>query len=345
MPFSVVEGVAATPRHTTAYLEAGPPDGTPVILVHGWPELAISWRHQIPLLAELGFRVIVPDMRGYGRSTAYDRVEAYTMEETVTDLLELLAAIGHEKAIWIGHDAGAAAVWMLASHHPEACIAVANLCVPYIPRGFTLDNLVPLVDRAVYPAGEYPYGQWAYWKYHQDEPADVAATLESDVAHAARLVFRRGDPDELRKPSAAGKIKAPAGWKPIFEATKGLPFDPEVLDEEAYGAFVSNFRRNGFAGPNCFYRNDRANEDYAARSVNGGRLDMPVGFVHALYDMSCNTAYSDLARPMREACANLSEYTVKAGHWVQQEKPVEVNAALVHWLATAVPGSWRIERP
>ena len=345
MPYPILDGTVVTERHTTFYHESGPMDGTPIILVHGWPELAISWRHQIPVLAELGFRVIAPDMRGYGRSTSHPRCEDYTMEQNVGDLMEMLAGIGCDKAIWIGHDAGAAAVWALASHHPEACIAVANLCVPYVPGGFTLDNMVALVDRDVYPEDSYPQGQWAYWKHHVDHAEETDAALDADVDHSTRMIFRKGDPAHLGKPSGAAMVKAPTGWGPVLEHTRDLAADPDVLDQESYRAFVSSFQRSGFARPNNFYRNNQANEAYAARSVNGGKLDMPVGFVHALYDMSCATIGSPMAEPMRAACSNLSEYVVRAGHWVQQEKPVEVNAALVHWLAQSLSDSWLIERP
>ena len=345
MSFPILEGTVATARHNSFYLESGPTDGTPIILVHGWPELAISWRHQMPLLASLGFRVIAPDMRGYGRSTSHPDVQDYRMEEHVTDLLELIAGLGIERAIWVGHDSGAAAVWAVASHHPERCIAVANLCVPYIPGGFTLKNLVALVNRDIYPADQYPYGQWAYWQHHVEHPAESDEVLDADVEHSVRAIFRSGDAAHFGKPSLAGMIKAPTGWKPVMEATRDFPRDEKVLDEEAFSAFVSNFRRNGFSRPTGGYRNNAANEAYAARSVNGGRLDMPVGFIHALYDMSCATIGSALSDPMRETCSNLSEYVVKAGHWVQQERPTEVNAALTHWLATSVGDSWRIEQP
>ncbi|TNF79397.1 MAG: alpha/beta fold hydrolase, partial [Gammaproteobacteria bacterium] len=90
-------------RHETAFLEAGPQDGTAIILVHGWPELSISWRHQIPFLAELGYRVVAPDMRGYGNSSTYDTHAAYAQREVVADMLELADALDIDRAIWIGH--------------------------------------------------------------------------------------------------------------------------------------------------------------------------------------------------------------------------------------------------
>ena len=109
--FDISRHTFSNQRHTTSYLASGPVDGPVAICVHGWPELAISWRNQLPLLASLGFRAIAPDMRGYGHSTVYDRHEDYAVEEAVQDMLELLDHVGGEQALWIGHDWGSAVVW------------------------------------------------------------------------------------------------------------------------------------------------------------------------------------------------------------------------------------------
>jgi pimeloyl-ACP methyl ester carboxylesterase len=93
-------------------------------------------------------------MRGYGRSSVYPRHEDYAIEQAVKDMLELLDKLGAERAIWVGHDWGSPVVWSLASHHPDRCIGVANLCVPYFAKGFTLKNFVSLVDRSVYPTSQ-----------------------------------------------------------------------------------------------------------------------------------------------------------------------------------------------
>src|SRR5918911_645479 len=95
-----------TPRHRTFYLACGDAEATPIIFVHGWPELSLSWRHQLPVFGGLGFRAIAPDMRGYGRSSVYKRHEDYALEHAVQDMLELLNALGREKAVWVGHDWG-----------------------------------------------------------------------------------------------------------------------------------------------------------------------------------------------------------------------------------------------
>src|SRR5260221_7922151 len=114
---TVTEHTTKSARHATFYLASGPENGTPIIFVHGWPELSISWRHQLPCFAGLRFRAIAPDMRGYGRSSVYSKHEDYALANTVQDMIELLDSLGHEKAIWVGHDWGSPVVWSLASHH------------------------------------------------------------------------------------------------------------------------------------------------------------------------------------------------------------------------------------
>src|SRR5262245_32177314 len=133
MTFPITENIARTDRHETFYLASGAQDAPLIVFVHGWPELSVSWRHQLPCLAALGFRAVAPDMRGYGRSSVYGRHEDYALEHVVQDLGELLDSLGCDKAIWVGHDWGSPAVWSFASHHPEKCLGVVNLCVPHIP--------------------------------------------------------------------------------------------------------------------------------------------------------------------------------------------------------------------
>src|SRR5690348_7768719 len=150
MLFPITEHVAKSSRHTTFYLACGAAQRPPLIFVHGWPELSISWRHQLPVFADLGFRAIAPDLRGYGRSTVYATHGDYALEHVVHDMLELLDSLGEPKAVWIGHDWGSPVVWALASHHPERCHAVANLCVPYTKAGFAPANLMAPVARGGY---------------------------------------------------------------------------------------------------------------------------------------------------------------------------------------------------
>src|SRR5215471_14364301 len=178
MSFPVLENVVKTSRHKTFYLSAGAADAPLIVFVHGWPELSISWRHQLPCFGDLGFRAVAPDMRGYGRSSVYSHHEDYALEHIVRDMIELLDTLGRDRAIWVGHDWGSPVVWSLASHHPERCIGVVNLCVPYVANGFALDNLLALVDRSVYPESEFPFGQWDYQRYYQVHFEDAVRAHE-----------------------------------------------------------------------------------------------------------------------------------------------------------------------
>src|SRR4029077_15805910 len=155
---SVTEHTTKTNRHTTFYLAAGPEEGSLIIFIHGWQELSISWRNHLPGVAALGFRTIAPDMRGYGRSSIYPQSHDYAQELIVADMVELLDSLGRKSAVWVGHDWGSPVVWNLASHHPERCDGVANLCVPYytIERG--LDHTITLGDARVCPGAGDPAG-------------------------------------------------------------------------------------------------------------------------------------------------------------------------------------------
>jgi pimeloyl-ACP methyl ester carboxylesterase len=339
-PFPVTEHVAQTERHTTFYLSCGASDAPLIIFVHGWPELSISWRHQLPCMASLGFRAIAPDMRGYGGSSIHPEHGDYALEPIVQDMLELLASLGAEKAVWVGHDWGSPVVWSLASHHAERCHGVANLCVPYIPTGAGLDSVVPLVDRSIYPEQDYPAGQWEYRAYYEEQFSKARATLESDVAATLTALFRKGNPGGKGKPARTAETRRQGGWFGGADRAPPLPLDTDVISQDDLRIYAEGLERNGFFGPDSWYMNDRANSAYAKRAVDGGRLRMPVLFLHAEYDYTCETVTSRLADPMRAHCDNLSEAYIASGHWMAQEKPVAVNSALVRWLATQLPQLW-----
>jgi len=335
----ITEHTIKTERHTTFYLAAGPENGPLVIFVHGWPELSISWRHQLPALAALGFRTIAPDMRGYGRSSVYSQHAEYAQEHIVRDMIELLDAVGREKAVWVGHDWGSPVVWNLASHHPDRCHAVANLCVPYYTAERGLDPLLALVDRELYPENEFPAGQWDYMRYYEESFAEAIAPMDANVSRFVKLLFRKGDPAGEGKPAFTATARRSHSFLGM-RALPDLPPDTDVVTEEALSIYVSALERNGFAGPSSWYMNDSVNASYAKTAQNGGYLDMPVLFLNARYDYVCECTHSRLAEPMRAYCRHLTEETIRSGHWLAQEKPVEVNAALVKWLATRVSEVW-----
>jgi pimeloyl-ACP methyl ester carboxylesterase len=340
MSFSVTEHVARSQRHTSFYLACGEPQGTPIILLHGWPELSISWRHQLPVLAGLGFRALAPDMRGYGCSSLYTRHEDYALQDVVEDMIELLDAIGGQRAIWVGHDWGSPVAWSMAQHHPDRCHAVASLCVPYIPLGFTAENIIPLSDRRVYPEDRFPAAQWDYQLFYRENFAAACAGFEGNVRATVRALFRRGDPAGKGKPARTASVRAHGGWFGGRHSAPTLPRDEAVLSEEDEHRYVAALERNGFFGPDSWYMNAAANAAYAERAKANWRLTMPVLFMHGAYDYVCETIDSRLCEPMRAHCVRLSEATIASGHWMAQEKPVQVNATLAKWLASELPALW-----
>ena len=336
----VEEHLARSERHTTFYLASGPSEGSPIIFLHGWPELSISWRHQLACLAMLGFRAIAPDMRGYGRSSTYSRLEDYAIEHAVVDMLELLGSLGHERAVWVGHDWGAEVVWRIASHHPERCVGVASLCVPYLRQGFAPANLIPLADRTTYPETEYPVAQWDYMLFYEEHFDDARRGLEANVSNTVKAFFRKGNPDGKGKPTRMATVRQRGG---IFGpgGAPDLPRDEDVLPVEEWRKYTAALEYTGFFGANAWYMNHRRNMEYARLAQNGGIIDLPVLFLHGEYDYTCETMQSRLAEPMRVDCSDLTEEVVQSGHWMAQEKPIDVNAALVRWLATRFPELWR----
>jgi soluble epoxide hydrolase / lipid-phosphate phosphatase len=339
---AITEHSVTNGEHTTFYLSAGPIDGPPIIFLHGWPELSISWRHQLPVFAGLGFRAIAPDMRGYGRSTVYPIHADYAQREIVGDMLHLIDALGIERAFFVGHDWGSAVVWNLASHHPERCVGVANLCVPYYTLERGLESCLPLIDRTIYPEDAFPVGQWDYMRFYEENFAKATATFDADPHATAKALFRKGNPAGIGKPAITAQIRKAGGWFGGAAKAPDVPRDADVVSEEDLATYAAALARNSFFGPDSWYMNHAANAAYAAEAGNDGALDMPVLFLGARYDYICETVYSRLAEPMRHHCRSLTEHVIDSGHWMAQEKPLEVNAALAHFLATRVQGHWPV---
>jgi pimeloyl-ACP methyl ester carboxylesterase len=340
MPFPVTEHVAKTNRHMTAYLACGAADAPLITFLHGWPELSISWRHQLPVFAELGFRCVAPDMRGYGRSSVYGQHADYAVENSVRDMIELLESLGRGKAVWVGHDWGSPVVWAIASHHPDRCHGVANLCVPYLPKGFAPENFLPFVDRALYPEDEFPAGQWEYQLFYQENFSAACAAFEANPRDTVKALFRKGDAAARGQPARTALIRKNGGWFGGAGRAPDVPMDPDVLTEVDLAAYAAALERNRFFGPDSWYMNHDRNVAYSAKAINGGRLNMPVLFLHAANDLVCDTTGSRLAEPMREYCADLTEVVIQSGHWMAQECPVAVNAALAKWLVIKLANVW-----
>ena len=279
--------------------------GPLVVLAHGFPDLALTWRLQVPALVAAGYRVVVPDMRGYGGSTRPDPVAAYRSDVVGADLVGLLDHEGVERAHVVGHDWGAASVWPLGLTHPDRLLSLTGLSVPYAPPA-----PAPPTEIFRRRLGEDFY----MLRFHRD---DIVPLLERDVATTLAMVLD-GHLDDL---GGDGPVNRPA-WLP----------------EEVFEEHVAAFTRAGFAAPLRYYRNLDANWELARRQAEVAeagvaRIEAPSMFL---------TGSEDLVRRFMPAAAgegafaDLTSYVVEgAGHWVHQEEPDQVNALLLEHLARA----------
>jgi pimeloyl-ACP methyl ester carboxylesterase len=236
-------------------------------------------------------------------------------------------------------------VWSLASHHPDRCDAVANLCVPYRTLERGVDALIELVDRDIYPHEQFPAGQWDYQLYYQESFEAARSAMDADPYLMIKALFRKGDPEGFGNPSGTAFVRAAGGWKALLAGAVALPRDGDVISESDLSTYAAALTRNGFFGPDSYYMNHTANAAYAERALNAGILAMPALFLAAQYDYTCECITSSLAEPMRGHCSDLHEATVYSGHWMAQECPQDVNSELGRWLATRVPGVWPEPRP
>lgn len=296
--------------------------GPLVLLVHGWPELWYSWRHQIVALAEAGYTVVAPDIRGYGGSDKPKPVEAYAMTEIMADIVGLIEAMGEEQAILVGHDWGAPICWNTAALHPQRVSAVAALSVPYRKRA-----KVSQIDlwRKLYA------GRFFYQLYFQEEGV-AEAELEADVRTALRKIYYSISGDA---PSLDSWLERPAEGG-LLDVMVDPDAFPDWMTTEDLDYFVAAFETCGFRGPLNRYRNQT--RDFAT---------LPNMGAHPVHQPSCFIAGDkDVVRrfvPGRDAYddidQNCSDFRFSrlipgAGHWVQQEAPSAVNEALLEFLAS-----------
>jgi pimeloyl-ACP methyl ester carboxylesterase len=293
--------------------EAG--HGPLVVLCHGWPELSYSWRHQIAALAAAGFRVAAPDMRGFGRTAAPADIGAYTIFDTVGDMVALVAALGEKKALIVGHDWGAPVAWHAALFRPDVFTRVAGLSVPppFRGRGRPLETLRD--------SGITNF----YWQYFQP-PGVAEAEFERDVAHTMRLVLGRGvsDASSMFVDEAKGFLgKLPAG----------MPL-PAWITEADIAEFAEGYRQSGFRGGLNWYRNLDRNWELTA-PWQDAQIHQPSLFIAGSND-SVITGLIGAKRvaDMERVLPNLRQKLIieGAGHWIQQERPDEVNASLIAFL-------------
>ncbi len=341
---TVTEHVYESDGHTTFYRASGPEKGTPIIFVHGWPELSLSWRHQLAAFGALGFRCIAPDLRGYGRSSIYREHSDYALEPIVGDMLALADGLGIDRAIWVGHDWGSPVVWSMASHHPDRCHGAVSLCVPYRTLDVGFEAVLELVNRERYPAETYPAGQWEYMRFYEENFETATRTFEANPYNTAKLLFRKGNPEGFGQIANTAMTRRNGGWFGELGEAPDLPRDADVISEEELDEYATYLAQNGFFGPDSYYMNHERNGAYGA-AAQKPVLEMPVLFVAAQYDYVCDAVTSDLAVPMRQYCTDLTERLVYSGHWMAQERPGDVNSALAQWLAANFEPLWLTSAP
>jgi pimeloyl-ACP methyl ester carboxylesterase len=301
-------------------------EGPLVLLCHGWPELAYSWRHQIPVLAQAGYRIVAPDMRGYGGSTAPRNIDAYGMTDLVGDMVGLVAALGETRACIVGHDWGAPVAWGAALMRPDLFAAVAALSVPFSPRNAHASPFATLRAAGL---------EDLYWFYF-DREGVPEAEFERDVASALRRVLftLSGDAPADRLPL----LTVPAG-SGFLDRTINPPALPHWLTESDLEVFAAAFRKSGFRGPFNWYRNIEGNWK-ALAPFQGARVTQPALFIAGARDEVINSPVGERSlKSLARNVPNIRDILLipDAGHWIQQERPSEVNAALLRFLAADYP--------
>jgi epoxide hydrolase A/B len=299
-------------------LEQG--EGPLVLLCHGWPELSYSWRHQVPALADAGFHVVAPDMRGFGRSGAPSDISAYSIFDTVGDMVALVSALGESKAVIIGHDWGAPVAWHAALFRPDIFTKVAGLSVPPPVRGRGRP-LVTLRDNGITNF---------YWHYFQT-PGVAEAEFERDVSLTMRALLGR----RFSGPDASLFVEDGKGL--LGDAKPNEPLPP-WLSEADLAVFAERYKTSGFRGGLNWYRNIDRNWELTA-PWQGAQIHQPSLFIAGANDaVISGPAGANRVKQIERVLPNLTQKLIidGAGHWIQQERPAEVNAALIDFVRGCV---------
>ena len=276
----------------------------PIVLCHGFPEHAFSWRHQIPALAEAGYHVIVPNQRGYGNSSSPTAVTDYDIIHLSGDLIALLDYYGYEDATFVGHDWGANVVWRLAQLHPERVNKVINLALPYQVRG----------ERPWIEFMEEVFGEDFYFVHFNRQPGVADDILKKNTSRFLRNIFRKNVPP---RPSEPGMLMINLARA---EKTLGEP----IMSERELAVFISAFESSGFTGGINWYRNLDHNW-YLLADVNP-IIQQPTLMIYGEQDTIPKF------EKLSEFVPNIEVVSLDCGHWIQQEMPEETNQTILKWL-------------
>ncbi|GAA3043721.1 alpha/beta hydrolase [Pseudonocardia yunnanensis] len=290
--------------------------GMPVIFSHGFPELAYSWRHQIPAVASAGYRAIAPDQRGYGRTSAPEGVDEYDILHLSGDLIALLDELGEEKAVFVGHDWGSMVVWQTALLHPDRVAGVCGMSVPFVPRA----------QRPPTELWRAAFGESFFYILYFQEPGVADAELGADPARTMRRLLAGLRTDQ----EADGILRNDNDGRGFLDRLPEPQELPSWLRPFELEHYVQEFRRTGFTGGLNWYRNFDRNWELTPQ-LAGARVAVPSFFISGALDPVL------VMRPPAQQDEWLADHRGSviidgAGHWVQQEEPDQVNRALLGFL-------------
>jgi pimeloyl-ACP methyl ester carboxylesterase len=313
----VAECVVDTNGVALRTLEAGERGSPLVLLSHGFPELAYSWRHQIPVLAEAGYHVLAPDQRGYGGSSRPDAIEDYDIAALSGDVIGLLDDVGAERAVFVGHDWGANVVWNTGLLHPDRVAAVVGMSMPPVPR-----PQVPPTQ-----AFRHIFGDNFFYMLYFQQPGVADAELGADPARTLRRMMGGIRVSDDQGAALRMLRPGPEGFIDRLPEPAGLP---DWISKDEFDHYVAEFTRTGFTGPLNWYRNFERNWELTA-STPAGRITAPSLFIAGTADPTLGFTPRD--RITDVVSGPYDEVMIEgAGHWVQQERPREVNEALLNFL-------------
>jgi len=289
-------------------------DGPPVILLHGFPELAFSWRHQLSALANSGYRAIAPDQRGYGLTDAPPNVEDYSADELIADVLGLLDALELKSATFVGHDWGALILWYMAMLAPERIERLIILNIPHSPRP-PIDPIEIFRQRL----GD------DFYIVNFQESGEADRTFAANPAHLFDMMMRRNQITRSQFDQLPPEMKSLSLLR-LMEREE--PSGDPLLTDEERDYFANAFAKSGFTGPINWYRNWTRNWE-RLEGVDQ-TINIPTLFIGAVDDVIIPL---EAIENMKSLVTNLEIHMLEpCGHWSQQEHPEQVNAIILDWL-------------
>jgi len=310
------------------YVEQG--SGPLVVFCHGFPESWYSWRHQLPVVAEAGYRAVALSMRGYGLTDAPHDIDRYSIHHLIGDVVGAVNGLGESSAVVVGHDWGAPVAWYAALFRPDMFRAVAALSVPFtpplvdgLPDGVSFNDVMRMM------AGE----DRDYYRLFFQEPGVAEADLEADVRRSVLGLLYSISGDAV----ANGDLDQ--GWDghfPMGETFSEQLIVPESLPpwltDDDLAFYIDEITRTGFRGGLNWYRNINLIPGALAPWA-GATIEQPSFYMGGTTDLIAGNT-PDAIAVMDAALPDLRhlELIEGAGHWLQQERPHEVNRALIAFL-------------